>query len=58
MTEIAVQLNLHESREELVRYWDRFARKKIGALASLKALALSSCAIYSLPLMSGIDIVY
>ena len=46
--EIAVQLNLQENREEIVKSWHRFSRQKIGLMASLRALGLSSCAIYSL----------
>jgi len=48
---ISQHLNLQENKEELVRYWDRFTRKgknKIGVKDSLRALAFSSCAIYSL----------
>ena len=56
LDEIAVQLNLQENREEIVRYWNRFTRKRIGLITSLKALGLSSCAIYSF-LLSSIDIV-
>ena len=48
LDEIAAQLNLQENREELVRSWNRFTRKEIGVMASLRALGLSSCAIYSL----------
>ena len=51
LDEIAVQLNLQENREELVRFWDKFTRKQIGLMASLRALGLSSCAIYSLLLI-------
>lgn len=49
----AVQLNIEENREELVRSWNRFIRKEIGVMASLRALALSSCAIYCLLLIVG-----
>ena len=52
--EISQHLNLHENKEELVRYWDRFIRKgkkKVGVIASLRTLALSSCAIHSLLLI-------
>ena len=48
MDEIAVQLNLQENREEIVRYWNRFTRKRIGLITSLKALGLSSCARFIL----------
>jgi hypothetical protein len=51
LDEIAVQLNLQENREELVRYWNRFTRKQIGLIASLRALGLSSCVICSLLLI-------
>ena len=51
LNEIAIQLNLQENREELVRSWSRFTRKQIGLIASLKALGLSSCTINSLPLV-------
>ena len=47
LDEIAVQLNIQENREELVRSWNRFTRKRIGLIASLRALGLSSCAIKS-----------
>ena len=47
LDEIAVQLNLQENREELVISWNRFTRKQIGLMASLRALGLSSCTIYS-----------
>jgi len=60
LTGIADQLNLEENKEELVRYWDRFSRKEIGVIASLKTLGLSSCVIYSLLLIIEvlIDIMY
>lgn len=48
LDEIAVQLNLQENREEIVKSWNKFTRQKIGVIASLRALGLSSCAIYSL----------
>ena len=48
LDKIAVQLNLQEDREELLRSWNKFTRKRIGLIASLRALGLSSCAIYSL----------
>jgi hypothetical protein len=51
---ISQHLNLQENKEELVRYWDRFIRKgkkKVGVIASLRTLALSSCAIHSLLLI-------
>ena len=51
LDEIAVQLNLQENREELVKSWNRFTRKEIGVMASLRALIRSSCAIYSLLLI-------
>jgi hypothetical protein len=50
LDEIAVQLKLQENKEEMVKSWNRFTCQKIGVIASLKALALSSCAIYSLQL--------
>lgn len=46
-----ISIQAEENKEELVRYWDRFTRKgknKIGVMDSLRALLLSSCAIYSL----------
>ena len=51
LEEIAVQLNLQENREEIVKSWNRFTRQKIGVIASLRALGLSSCRIYSLLLI-------
>lgn len=49
--EIVVQLNIQENKEEMVKSWNRFTCKKIGVIASLKALVLSSCVIYSLVLL-------
>ena len=46
--ELAIQLNLQENREEIAKSWNKFTRQKIGLMASLKALGLSSCAFYSL----------
>lgn len=51
--EIAVQLNFQENKEQMVKSWKRFTCKKIGVIPSLKALALSSCTIYSLLLIIG-----
>ena len=58
LDEMAVQLNLQENREELVRSWNRFTRKRIGLIASLKALGLSSCTIYSLLLDRVLTSIY
>jgi hypothetical protein len=60
LTGIAVQLNLEENKDEIVRYWDRFSRKEIGVIASLKTLGLSSCVYYSLLLVIEVfnDIMY
>jgi hypothetical protein len=46
LDEIAVQLNLQENREEIVKSWNKFTQKKIGVMASLRALGLSSCTIH------------
>ena len=51
LDEVAIQLNLQENREELVIFWDRFTRKQIGLMTSLRALGLSSCAINPLLLI-------
>ena len=51
LEEIAAQLNIQENKEEMVKSWNRFTCKKIGVIASLKALALSSCASHSLLLI-------
>ena len=47
LEEVAIQLNLQENKEEMVKFWNRFTRKRIGLMTSLKALGLSSCAIKS-----------
>ena len=50
----SITQNIQENKEEIVRYWDRFSRKgkkNKGVMASMKALAFSSCAIYSLLLI-------
>ena len=47
LDEIAIQLNLQENREEIVKSWNKFTRQKIGVIASLRALGLSSCTVYS-----------
>ena len=51
LEEIASQFHIQENKEEMVKSWNRFTCKKIGVVASLKALALSSCAIYCFPLI-------
>ena len=52
LDEVAVQLNLQENMEEMVIFWNRFTRKQIGLVTSLRALGLSSCTIYSLLLIT------